>query len=282
MDLAAWTCAHGPCGSGPDERRPDGTHFAGDGARDAAEWIIDQTARVADLDDIPFVLFVGDSQAFRLVQHAPPVDELDLRVGSLAMLGCGLSTQPVVMDGRRTGKAECQPTLDRLVDDVVALGPDAVVVHAGVWEALDQVTDAGVVPFGDPAWDVHLRSNIAGTLDRLDDAEQDLIALTTPCFGPGPGRDTFGTGDLGARLARYNGVLAEEVERRGGAVVDFAAWLCPGGAPVLELEGTVVRPDGVHVEDAGARAVWPWLAEHLREGVDEATGAERGSNTPAS
>ena len=267
LDFAAWTCAGGPCGTGPDERRPDGTHFAGAGAVAAAEWVIDETSRLTDLDGVPFVLVIGDSQALRMVEHAPPFNDIDLRVGSLAALGCGLSTQSVVMDGRATAKAECEPTLTGLSEDVAALEPDAVVVHAGVWEALDQVTEGGSVGFGDPRWETRLRANVAGTLRPLATAGNPLIALTTPCFGAGPGRDTFGTDDLDARVAAYNAVLVEEVERLGGEVVDFASWLCPDGVPVVELGGTVVRPDGVHLDRAGAQAVWPWLAEQLRAAV---------------
>lgn len=231
-----------------------------------ARWMIGELARLTGLEALPFVVVVGDSQALRLVEHAPAFNELDLRVGNLGALGCGLSTQAVVMDGRDVDKSACASTLDGLAGDLATLHPDAVVVHAGVWEALDQSTTDGRIAYPDPRWEARLRANVAATVARLAD-DHELIALTTPCFAEGTARDVLGTPDLDARLARYNEVLAGEVERAGGTVVDLADRLCPGGEAVREVDGAEVRPDGVHLDRAGARAVWPWLAEQLRTAV---------------
>ncbi|HSP05435.1 MAG TPA: acyltransferase family protein [Acidimicrobiales bacterium] len=236
------------------------------GARSTARWILDGLSRLTGLDQLPFVVVVGDSQALRLVEHAPPFDELDLRVGNLGALGCGLSTQSVVMGGQDIDKAGCGPGLAALPDDLAALEPDAVVVHAGVWEVLDQATDAGRIGFEDPRWADRLRANVEATLAGLA-AEHHVVALSTPCFSAGSARAALGAEDLDARLAAYNEILIEEVERLGGTVVDLAGRLCPDGVAVHELDGVVLRPDGIHLERGGAQAVWPWLADELRAAV---------------
>ncbi len=209
-------------------------------------------------------MFVGDSQALRLVEHVPSIEETGLRVGSLAVLGCGLSSQTVVVDGRETGKDQCIEPLAALGGTLDSLDPDMVVVHAGVWEALDQVVDGERIPFTDPRWSENLRAAIAPTLEELSTAHR-LVIMTTPCFAEGPGRDTFGVADLDARIAAVNALLVEEAARLGAEVVDYAGYLCPGGSPQLEIDGTVLRPDGVHADADGARVVWSWLADELVE-----------------
>lgn len=262
VDLATWTCANASCGGGRDADRPDGLHFAGDAAAEAAAWIIDETSRVTGLDGVPFVLFVGDSQALRLVEHAPPTDEIGLRIGGLAVLGCGLVAEPVVLQGEADQKEKCLEPLDGLPEDIAALDPDLVAVHAGVWEALDQHIDGETVSFGDPRWDRVLAERVHGALSRLR-GDHRLVVLTTPCFGEGPGRDTFGADRLDERIDAVNATLEAAAANLGAPTVDYASHLCPGGSVRTEIDGTVLRPDGVHLDRAGARAVWPWVATEL-------------------
>lgn len=262
LDLAAWTCLASACTSGPDADRPDGIHFDGEAAIAAAEWIIQESLRIAGLDDTPFVVLVGDSQAFRLVEDAPTPDELGLRVGGWAALGCGLHGADVVIETRPVTKEDCEEFVRRTPTEVDRLEPDLVLIHVGAWEALDVEVGGATLRFPSPEWSDHLRTTVDAAISELAD-HQEVAVLTTPCFGEGPGRAALGAGDLDDRVAAVNEALIAAAEANDLPVIDYAAFLCPDGEARTIVDGVMVRPDGVHAEEAGARVVWRWLAEQV-------------------
>ncbi len=262
LDLAAWTCLASACTDGPDDDRPDGVHFTGYAADAAADWIIQESLRIGGLDDRPFVVMVGDSQAFRLVQDAPAPDELDLRVGGWAALGCGLHDSDVVIERRSVSKDDCRRFVASTPAQVKRLEPDLVVIHVGAWEALDVKVDGETLRFPSAEWVRNLETSVDTAVGRLA-AEQEVVVLTTPCFGAGPGRDALGADDLDARVTAVNGALIQAAIEHGAGVVDYADYLCPDGVSRPEVDGITIRPDGVHAEAAGARIVWRWLAGEL-------------------
>lgn len=213
------------------------------------------------------VVLVGDSQAFTLAFLAP-AGEMGLRVDNAANLGCGISARDIVVHGDRVARAErCAPVLAELGQQVDDADADVVAVLAGVWESADQITDDGVVPFGDPRWAELIRTDFLAAVQPLA-VDHQVVVLTTPCFAPGAQRDEYATEDLDARIAAVNEVFEEAAAELGARVVDLAAHLCPDGRPRSEIDGYVVRPDGVHFDEVGARVVWPWLAEQLRAALD--------------
>jgi len=205
---------------------------------------------------------LGDSQAMTLAANAP--DELGARIQNVGNLGCGLSSRVIVLEGERVRRERCDPILADAFEQIAALEPDVVVVLSGVWEASDHLVDGAVVTFGDPRWSALVRDDIRPTLARVA-AEQPVAVLTTPCFAEGSQRDEYVVRDLDARIAAYNDVLRDLAAELGLAVVELADLLCPGGDVVSEVDGFTVRYDGVHYDGAGARIVWPWLLEQLRE-----------------
>jgi peptidoglycan/LPS O-acetylase OafA/YrhL len=212
--------------------------------------------------DVGSVLLAGDSQAFTLAMHAP-ARELGVRVGSAANLGCGLSVRGIVLHGERVERRErCTPIVEQMHEDVARADADVVAVLSGVWESSDQLVDGRVVPFGDPTWTSLVRQDFIAAVGPMA-ATQDVVLLTAPCFAEGAQREEYALEDIDERIAAVNAVFVDAAAELGVPVVDLGGHLCPGGQPVTEIDGYVVRPDGVHFDEAGARLVWPWLLAQL-------------------
>lgn len=263
VDFAQWTCETGPCLDDEDPRRPDGIHFAGQGAFDAAAWLVAEVEAFVEADGVARVAVVGDSQAFSLAEYAPPVDELGIRVDRVSVLGCGLDTADVVFDGERVGKDKCRNAGELRRADVERLDPDVVVVHTGFWEAYDAITDETTVTFPSDDWFRRREAAIDQGLAQLSEGDHELVVLTTPCFGEGPGAASIGGDQIPDRVDAVNDMLRRAAETHGARIVDYGAYLCPDGVNPIDVEGITVRPDGVHLERAGAALVWRWLAPQL-------------------
>ena len=259
-DLAAWTCETGDCAGAGDERRPDGIHFEGSGATAAADWLLSEAARVAADADRDLVALVGDSQAFTLAAAAPSSDDVGFRVGAVAPLWCGFDVADAVVAGAGVDKSNCRDDLTRLPERLEELDPDVVVLHAGVWEVHDGVTDDGRLEFPSSEWRTHRRDAVTRVMELVK-KEADVVVMTMPCLGDGPGADGVGA-DLAARVASVNEILREVAAEQDVRVVEYGAFLCPDGNATA-LDGVNPRPDGIHVEPAGAAAVWEWLAPRI-------------------
>jgi peptidoglycan/LPS O-acetylase OafA/YrhL/lysophospholipase L1-like esterase len=262
LRLDSFVCMQGGCSGAADQLRPDGIHFAGEGARLAADWLVDETLRITGLADVPFVVVIGDSQAFRLVEHSPPRDELGYRVGGLALLGCGLGGHDVVVRGQDTGKDACREFAASVPDELEELRPDHVLVHLGVWDALDPIVDGARVAFPGEAWETQVASDVRIGLQRVA-GDHEVLLLTLPCPAPGPGLDAFDAPDLPERIQALNRIATEAAGDLDVRVVDYGEHLCPGGVVRTSIEGVELRPDGLHLEEAGVRLVWDWLAPQL-------------------
>jgi hypothetical protein len=159
--------------------------------------------------------------------------------------------------------------LDRFRDGVEQLDPEVVVLYFGVWELFDRrLADGKVLSVGSRALEDHLA-------ERLDDAHQVLTAhgarlalLSVPCYRPE--LQTIEMNPVladSARIGWVNAVLRRWVARHPDdtVILDYAAFLCPGGQYVERLSGHVVRYDGVHLSPEGAVEVWRWLAPQLHQ-----------------
>lgn len=208
------------------------------------------------------VLLAGDSQAFTLAMHAP-TRELGVRVGSAANLGCGLSVRGIVLHGEHVERRErCTPIVEQMHEDVARSDADVVAVLSGVWESSDQLVDGRVVPFGEETWASLVRQDFLAAVGPMVSTHE-VVLLTAPCFAEGAQREEYGLEDIDARIRAVNEIFVDAAAELGVGVVDLGAHLCPDGRPVTEIDGYVVRPDGVHFDEAGARLVWPWLVEQL-------------------
>lgn len=259
-DLARWACDAGDCDGAGDDWRPDGIQFAGAGAAASADWLLGEIDRIHADAARELVALVGDSQAFTLAWTAPEPGDLGFQVGAIAPLGCGFDASDAIVSGARVDKSNCREDLARLPDRLDELAPDVVVLHAGVWEAHDGVGEDGRLVFPSPEWEDHRRIAVERVLTSVG-ADRQVVVLTMPCIGDGPGAAGIGT-DVVARVAAVNRILRTAAESRDVRVVDYGGFLCPDGEPV-EVGGVNPRPDGIHVEAAGSSPVWEWLGPRI-------------------
>lgn len=261
VDLADWTCPANSCAP-TDTRRPDGVHYADQGAVDASKFLLADIVAQRKVEALPKVILAGDSQAFRLVDYAPDATELGVKVAGAAQLGCGLSPDDVQFRSRVVDKSNCRAALAALPGVLTALKPDLIVVHTGVWESLDAVVGGVTLAFGTPEWTAHNQSVIGTELDRMQ-AVAPVVVLTTPCFTAGEGTSALETDDLDARVAAVNQILVAAAQARGIEVIDFGAFVCPPEDPAITGASVPDRPDGLHLSAAGGRDAWIWLAPQL-------------------
>ena len=146
--------------------------------------------------------------------------------------------------------------------------PDVVVIMVGRWELMDRVHDGRWTHVGDPAFDRYLRRELDKAIDVAGDYGRVVVA-TTPYYrrGAAPGGGTWPE-DVPARVDRVNELLRAAAARNHVPVVDFGRRLSPGGRLAMDIRGTRLRTDGVHIAaDAGA-----WLASWFPRAIVRAAG----------
>ena len=76
-----------------------------------------------------------------------------------------------------------------------------------------------------------------------------------------------GTNQLGPILRAdsdcHNRVRRQVARAMGVPILDLESWVCPEGICSHEVEGTVLRPDGLHFLGAGAESVSRWLLDRV-------------------
>ncbi len=71
--------------------------------------------------------------------------------------------------------------------------------------------------------------------------------------------------DLTTAVAAFNAVLDEvAAESPIVSTLPLDDLLCPGGEPIGEFDGELIRSDGVHLTEPGTQLVWTWLDAQLR------------------
>jgi hypothetical protein len=220
----------------------------------------------------PLLLLVGDSQAVNLGQGAPAGPDAPVRVAGAAAVGCGIGAGLATAEGapveRDLSGESCFTAVDRFVAARERFRPDLVLLHAGAWDILDRLVDGEVVSFGSARWDSLTRLSISDSLERLGADGTRVVALTAPCYPQGgqAGAAAFGEVALAygrartdeARVRRWNELLREQAGELGVEVLPYDELFCgPAGA------GAPRRPDGVHLDEEGARAAWSWILARL-------------------
>ncbi len=208
-------------------------------------------------------LMVGDSVGYTLTSEMPPIQGLHVR--TRALLGCGS------MDGDSyTGVAThshegCEDRFDSWRQALQA-PTDVVLIAVGAWEVYDRVLDGRRIPFGSAEHRRLMREGFQRDVDVLRDAGATRIAfLDVPCFreaadslgGPASARNDA------SRVAGVNAAITDVMKANPDlvAIIDIAAFACPGGLFRESVDGVELRPDGVHYSGGPSRlAAWSWLA----------------------
>ena len=212
----------------------------------------------------PSILLAGDSAAFTLAHEFEPAKWPGADWHFLATLGCGVIRGDTVSGGRTWEQREvCRSWPVQWATWSEVWGVDLAVVQVGAWEVLDVRVDGRRLRVGTPEHARYLAGEIEETIDVLSAGGARVVFLRIPCFGPSPDHARLGRERTDpARVDAVNAVLDSVVETHAdiAQVLDPAAWLCPGGRYVEEIDGVRIRHDGVHFEGDGAAAFWAWLA----------------------
>lgn len=214
------------------------------------------------------VLFVSDSVGITLMPSlAAALDEMGAAgrgvdgelAGYWAAPGWGLTAD---VPGRRgiawvpppAYYAGWQDEVQRVVD---YLRPDAVVVLAGAWDAIERSAGGRWLVPGEPAWRRWYAARVQAAHDFLSaGGTRPVVWLTYPCLA---------YEWVNPRLEWINGIVAA----KGRVAIPFDVFACPGGrfraaAPGPAGPVPFRHADGIHFNGFEAPpVVAPWLASRL-------------------
>ncbi|HEX6419979.1 MAG TPA: acyltransferase family protein [Acidimicrobiales bacterium] len=222
-------------------------------------------------------LIGGDSVAWSLafdqVARGDVPEGVQLRL--VADLGCTLVPGVAVVDGVERPSQFCGDWRSAWQAEAFRFAPDVVVVAWGAWEVYDHVDGDRYLRAGTPEFAAAYRASLADSLDRTIAVAPDVrfAFVTVPCMAetsPRLGGPDSPRNDP-ARLRWVNDLTVDVAGRYGprATVVDLGPLLCRGGEVRDEVDGVVLRDDGVHFTPEAAPMVWdyierrihPWLAE---------------------
>jgi len=218
------------------------------------------------------VLLVGDSVAGSLGlgfdQFGP---SNDLTVWNRGRLGCGIFYDGSVFEG-----GELTPVSpgcnwrEQWPGDLQQFQPNLAVMLVGAWDILDREVNGHVVKFGSVEYDSSFLHQLDDATNLLASTGAKVVVLTTPFFS----RPEL-VGETGRewpeydpwRVDRINALYRDFLANHPGRyrMIDLNRFVSPQGRFTDELDGQVIRGDGVHFTAAGSNTVVNWLAPQLRE-----------------
>jgi hypothetical protein len=144
---------------------------------------------------------------------------------------------------------------------------DVVAILVGRWEVADQVVNGTWTHVGTPLFDTYLRGELHKAVAAASSAGASVAFLTAPYYSRGeqPDGSTWAEDDP-ARVDAFNRVLRSVAAQQPELVrvVEFGRRTAGGGHEyVSEVDGVVLRYDGVHFTAAAAQWIQPWLRQQL-------------------
>jgi len=187
-----------------------------------------------------------------------------------ATLGCGVTTASPY---RYMGVVDpydhthCRTWQARWRNRVSAHPADVVAILVGRWEVADQVVCGVWTHVGTRLFDAYLARELQKAVDAASAAGASVAFLTAPYYSRGeqPDGRTWPEDDP-ARVDALNRILRSLAAKRPDLVhvVEFGRRTSAGGHRyVRDVDGVVLRYDGVHFTLAAARWIEPWLRQQL-------------------
>ncbi len=157
--------------------------------------------------------------------------------------------------------------------DVAARRPDVVLFGVGAWEVFDRIINGRIYGFGTPAFDAILEPALDDALAALGSSGARVAVVTTPYLErpvDDPETSKEWTASERWRVDHLNDLLRRAAGRREGTeVLDLHRFMCPtADGPCRPPSGSVLRPDGVHFDQAGAAEALGWMVAELRRRGD--------------
>ena len=206
------------------------------------------------------VLMVGDSTAMTLgLDLSFDATRYGVVLDDEAIIGCGVTIATEVQDDGdvRPLVAACNADSPRSAEwpaqwsqELHKLRPRVVAVLAGRWEVVDYLWHGRWTNILDPAFAVHVRTDLNLAVTTASSTGAHVVLMTAPCYDSGeqPDGQPWPQDDP-SRVDAYNRLVRQvsAAHPRTTSVIDLDHLVCPGGRFTSVIDGTTVRaPDGVH------------------------------------
>ena len=215
------------------------------------------------------IMFIGDSVAQTTAAGLGPLaSQYGGAIANEGIMGCGVVTaSPYVYFGQQADLLpQCQTWPATWRGAVVRDDPDVVAVLVGRWELMDRFFQGRWTHLGDPAFDAYVKSQVERGIAIAASRRAKVALLTVPYYlrGHTPTGGLFPEDDP-ARVDHENALLRQVAARYPGlvSVVDFGAFVSPGGHFTTDLGGVQVRSDGVHMTPQLGTILAPWIMPQL-------------------
>jgi hypothetical protein len=141
-----------------------------------------------------------------------------------------------------------------------------VAILVGRWELMDRFFQGRWTHLGDPAFDAYVESQLERGIAIAASHRAKVALLTVPYYlrGHTPSGGLFPEDDP-ARVDHENALFRQVAARYPGlvSVVDFGAFVSPGGRFTMDLGGVPIRSDGVHMTPQLGTILAPWIMPQL-------------------
>ena len=231
---------------------------------------------------VPARVFVGgDSTMFALGGHFPSSTYPDTTVGGPTAIGCGLVNMSYDYEGSPVTADQCFSWPDEWERERRDRNPDVAVIGSAVWDSFNRSIDGVAVPPGDPAFDEPFKQAFRRAIQIAgDEGRVPTYVLTIPCMNARIDQEILNDPERTRYLSALIGqAVAEEPNAH---VIDLEALTCrPDGSAVVFRDGVLLRDDGVHWTQAGAREVWSLILEQIAaDGVTDTSVGSLPSPSP--
>ena len=215
------------------------------------------------------VMFIGDSVAQTTAAGLGPLaSEYGGAIANEGIMGCGVVTaSPYVYFGQQSNLLpQCQTWAGTWQAAVVRDNPDVVAILVGRWELMDRFYQGRWTHLGDPAYDAYVEARLERGIAIAASRGAKVALLTVPYYlrGHTPSGGLFPEDDP-ARVDHENALFRQVASRYPGlvSVVDFGAFVSPGGHFSMNLGPVQVRSDGVHMTPDLGPVLAPWIMPQL-------------------
>ena len=215
------------------------------------------------------VLVVGDSGAHFIGLGMERInDRARVVVRNAGTVGCGIANEGGRLkldDGGYFVDAEwCHGWPDRWRAELEAFDPDVALLTIA-WPGLgDRLVEGEWRHPCDPVYDEYYASEVRRALVVLAGTGARVAITDSPYLWLPVTQD-----DAAARVDCLNAIYHREAEESGAQLIGLGAWTCRDPRHcVEEIDGEVLRYDGIHFRDAGADIAAEWVLSEIEQQHD--------------
>lgn len=213
-----------------------------------------QGSTATTIPRIQSALVIGDSVGMMLGSYA---NVQGLRVQIDAKIGCGIfKAHQRFIEGQWVDWSDgCYSDRSKYLNDMATT--DATIFVMGRWDMSDIKLDGITYRLGAPEFRQYVDSELQVFADTAKANGKRFYITSALCFGTG---EDYLSGD---RPNQMNTILKEFAEKDGStAFLPLIDFVCKDGKPIL-VNGTELRPDGVHFGPEATSLVWRWLLPYV-------------------